>query len=111
MKIALILSLLLFQANASKRVLTIYAKDATEKTYLEQLRILNADPEGLKERDVVIVPILKSPSFKILLTGKDGHKKYSADKILTLSKLYAIIDAMPMRKEEMLKQDKTPAPK
>ncbi len=104
MKIALILLLSLIQENSSKRILDVYAKDADDKIYLEQLRLLHADPEGLKERDVVVRKHLEAPGFKIVLTGKDGGEKYSSEKILTLAKLYALIDAMPMRKAEILKQ-------
>ncbi len=83
------------------RVLDIYAKNATDPIYKEQLRLLNADTAGLKERDVVVKQHLNAPQFRVLLKGKDGGIKYSSTKILTLAKLYAIIDAMPMRKEEM----------
>ena len=57
----------------------------------------------MAERDILVKEHFGNKSFKVTLTGKDGGEKYSSTKILTLDKLYAIIDAMPMRKEEMSK--------
>jgi hypothetical protein len=104
MKTALIVLLMLIQPSLSYRFLDVYAKDAHDVTYLEQLRLLNADPRGMKERDVVIRQHFGASRFRITLTGKDGGEKYQSNKILTQGKLFAIIDAMPMRREEMRKQ-------
>jgi hypothetical protein len=93
----------LIQSYSSVRVLDIYAKNAHDPICIRQLHLLNADPKGLKERDVIIKQHFGAPGFRITLTGKDGGEKYSSAKILTSAKLYAIIDAMPMRKEEMSK--------
>ncbi len=103
MKIILIILLSLMQGNSPVRVLDVYAKNAYDPNFIEQLRLLKAEPRGLKERDVVIRQHFGIPGFKITLTGKDGGEKYRSTKILTLTQLYAIIDAMPMRKQEMLK--------
>ena len=100
----LLMIILAAQSNSSKRILDIYAIDAHDKTYINQLQLLNKDEKGLNERDIVIKTHLGSPGFKIVLTGKDGGEKYSSSQILTPVKLYAIIDAMPMRKEEMRKR-------
>ena len=101
MKIALIILFSLMQANSNVRILDVYTRDAYDPTYLEQLRLLNADPKGLKERDIVIRQHLGAAAFKIVLTGKDGGEKYSSTKVLISAKLYSIIDAMPMRRQEM----------
>ncbi len=101
MKLALIVLLSLMQTNSSKRILDVFGKDANDNSYAEQLRILNADPKGINERDIVIRKHLGAPAFKVVLTGKDGGQKYTSDKVITLEKLYGIIDAMPMRRDEM----------
>ncbi|TSJ41055.1 DUF4174 domain-containing protein [Mucilaginibacter corticis] len=93
---------LLFQRPA--RVLDIYALNRNDPDYVNQMRRLGSDPKGLKERDITIKTYFHHPGFRITLTGKDGGQKYSSDKILELSKLYALIDAMPMRREEMAKR-------
>ncbi|WP_461451360.1 DUF4174 domain-containing protein [Mucilaginibacter sp.] len=93
------------QVNSSERILDIYARGFHDPLYMQQMRLLNADPKGLQERDVILRQHFGTYDFKIVLTGKDGGKKYSSGKIVTLAKLYAIIDAMPMRKAEMLNKN------
>jgi hypothetical protein len=103
MKAVLFILFAIFQNNSDERVLDIYAKDKTDKRYLEQTRILAADKKGLKLRDLKIKEHFGSPAFKITLTGKDGGIKLTSKSVLTLDKLYGTIDAMPMRKAEMLR--------
>ena len=117
----LIVLLMLFsdQQTRNKRVLEIYAHSATDSAYQGQLKILSAGEQGLKERDVVVKKYIiynhNSSRFKemsadthfiVVLTGKDGGEKYRSDQPVSLQKLYALIDAMPMRKEEMKKAEK-----
>ena len=103
MKAILLILLAIFQNNSDDRVLDIYAKDKSDKRYLEQTKVLAADPKGLKIRDLKIKEHFGSPAFKITLTGKDGGVKLTSKSVLTLEKLYGTIDAMPMRKAEMLR--------
>jgi len=110
----LLIMLLAQDISNNKRVLCIYTISADNPAYVEQLRLLAADGPGLKERDIVIEKFifngqtvagfrkrLVKVDFAIILTGKDGGEKYRSSKVLTLQKLYAIVDGMPMRREEM----------
>jgi hypothetical protein len=39
--------------------------------------------------------------FQVFLVGKDGHTAISSDKPLSADYLFARVDAMPMRRDEM----------
>jgi hypothetical protein len=95
--------------------------------YREQIGLLLHDTEGLEERDLKIFKIstngtaedilerktlqveqnirmkynLACQGFQVLLIGKDGTVKYSDSNPVSKEKLFAIIDAMPMRKAEL----------
>ena len=103
MKIILFIFITMFQTYSNQRVLDIYAESKSDKHYLEQKKILDADEKGLKIRDVKIKEHFGSSVFKITLRGKDGGIKLTSKSVLTLEKLYGTIDAMPMRKAEMLR--------
>jgi hypothetical protein len=100
-ELLLIFGMMLLQTEQRYRVLEVYGSNVNDKTYQQQMKLLNADTLGLKDRDIVIKSYLPSSSFKIVLRGKDGGVKFTDTKLLPLAKLYAIIDAMPMRQEEM----------
>ena len=104
MKSFLFILIAFFQNGSDQRVLNVYAKRKTDKYYLEQMKVLNSDPKGIKVRDISVSEHFGSPAFKITLTGKDGMIKLSSKSVLKLEKLYDVIDAMPMRKAEMLCQ-------
>ena len=104
------------------RVIILAADDTTDVIFQKQLQILRSDPEGLKERDLVIITMrqalesdilgskykemsLAKSGFRFYLRGKDGGVKYEDSQAVTLEKLYAIIDAMPMRRREMREGD------
>lgn len=103
MKAILFILFAMFQNNSNERVLDVYAKNKADKLYLEQTKTFAADQKGLKVRDIKIKEHFGSPAFKITLTGKDGGIKLTSKSVLTLEKLYGTIDAMPMRKAEMLR--------
>ena len=42
--------------------------------------------------------------FRILLIGKDGGVKASYSEVPELSEVFGLIDAMPMRRDEMRRQ-------
>ena len=43
-------------------------------------------------------------AFRAILIGKDGGEKYRATKPITSQMVFGMIDAMPMRKQEMRRQ-------
>lgn len=113
------------------RVLLISATEAPDSKLTEQVRLLGSDAAGLRERDLLIVPLhaaaaaiaaveplpvarLSAPEadkaqehfrihegFTIVLVGKDGGEKLRSHEPLTLDRLFGKIDSMPMRKNEM----------
>jgi len=88
---------------AEHRTLLLRAPTADHPQLLAQRAILDADPDGLSERDVAVVMALDPAGpqrFEAVLVGKDGREKLRQSTPLSLAALYALIDAMPMRKAE-----------
>lgn len=80
--------------------------------YEKQLRLIEAGQKDLSERDVQIDRIsgdtqrikkynLKEGQFTVLLIGRDGGEKFRAHEPVSVKSLIDLIDAMPMRKQEM----------
>lgn len=47
--------------------------------------------------------MVKKSDFRVLLIGLDGGKKLDQTKMLSVKKLFNIIDSMPMRQAEIQK--------
>ncbi len=81
--------------------------------FREQIAIFNHASVGLRERDIVLVPANRerqdlrsayrvSPGeFEVLLVGKDGGVKFRSRKIVPPQQIFRLVDAMPMRRDEM----------
>ena len=69
--------------------------------YLQQVSVLDAAAAGLKERDLLVITQAPAPAFRVRLVGKDGGVKLDAGTPMTTDTLFALIDAMPMRQEEL----------
>ena len=107
------------------RVLLVFAPSGKDASYQEQMKLWRSEKAGFEDRQLVVLPVLAdgkaSPgdepgtlakrygaddkSFKLVLIGKDGHDAYSSGKPVTAESLYSRIDAMPMRREEMKRQE------
>lgn len=96
----------------TERKLLIFGSDAQEQLVQEQLSILNKETIGLQDRAIKIVLIkkddllhkkyaVKEGIFMVVLIGKDGSEKFRTETLLLPQKLFALIDAMPMRQSEM----------
>ena len=108
------------------RLIMVITTDISLSSYHDQLKIFQSDTEGMNERKLVLYKIApdqyqvrtdnhtwKSGSslyeqlkktdsdLEILLIGLDGTIKLRQTEIITTDKLFAIIDAMPMRQAEM----------
>jgi Domain of unknown function (DUF4174) len=108
------------------RVLLVFAPDVDSTHYLRQQEMLLNAESGLNERDVVVISVLKDVvstreepaapvsaddlrdaydvlphDFRVVLIGKDGGVKLSQDEPILAADLFALIDSMPMRKQEM----------
>lgn len=119
------LKAILDEKKDHRRVVLLYGRDINQGHLIEQQQAFMASQEGLNERDVDIIVLINSelaepdrqflmhnhydflPSddFAGYLIGKDGGLKKKFKQPLTADALFEIIDAMPMRKDEMKKQD------
>ena len=103
------------------RVLILFAPAAADPQLAAQEKSLAAEPDGLKARNLHIVRVagdrvtgLSDPAaplrrsydvppadFAVRLIGKDGHVALARGTPIAVPDLFATIDAMPMRREEM----------
>ena len=108
------------------RLLLVFAPDADSALYRRQQEMLLVAERGLNERDTIIISVLRavvevggkpdaaassvelrdafnvSPhEFRVVLIGKDGGVKLRQEEPISMADLFALIDAMPMRKQEM----------
>ena len=114
-----LISMLLFNSIAqaqysSKRKLLLVTDNIQNTQFLEQEKILQSDSSGVAERELTITTITPSNNkalyetwlnnkkgFRLILIGKDGGEKFTSDIPISCKHLYAIIDSMPMRQQEI----------
>lgn len=84
-----------------------------DKILQSQLSELSKDSAGLKERDMKVTICSDNAcrmkyttdagqqSFTVVLVGKDGGVKKQWTRLVTIKEIFALIDAMPMRRSEM----------
>ena len=82
------------------RVLVIDTPSRESAEYLRQSAALAAASAGLQERHVEIVT-QTAKVFRVRLVGKDGGVKLDRGAPVDVPTLFALIDAMPMRRAEM----------
>ena len=82
------------------RVLVIDTPATTAADYQTQASALLPVWEGLIERDLYIVTRGEAAAFRVRLIGKDGGVKFDAAAPVSAEALFALIDAMPMRRAE-----------
>ncbi len=109
------------------RVLLVISNETNKKSVENQIEELTRNLTALNERKLIVYQIKpdrfkqglakQSPwisntkwydvyadetkSLEIVLFGLDGGKKLDCEQVLTAEKLFANIDAMPMRQSEM----------
>jgi len=100
---------------SNDRLLFIFGKADNEILVQRQVKLLDSVREEIKERSLIITVVpkrnaligkyqVKRGEFVVILVGKDGSEKYRTNKLLQPAGLFAIIDAMPMRQEEISKK-------
>lgn len=118
-------------AKSQKRVVLVFAATAADARWQRQQELLQQAHQEMFARDLVILGVLgnqvKSSSFKmgrlpgpetlrnqykvkpdeftVVLVGKDGTEKYRAKEVIKPGTIFHIIDAMPMRQQEMRRQN------
>lgn len=115
------------------QVLLVFAPSRQNARYQEQSDMLADKTAGLNERDLILIYALADgkgrrvgtrlfgggdekalrqrygvgpQQFRVVLVGKDGHEAYSSREPLSSTRLFGLIDAMPMRREEMRRQQR-----
>ncbi|KTS02606.1 MULTISPECIES: DUF4174 domain-containing protein [Methylobacterium] len=98
------------------RVLVLSAPEAGDAQLRAQRAALASVRAGVAERDLVVLEAvgsgaeartlrerlgLPADSFRAVLIGKDGGAKITAAAPIAPQRLFATIDAMPMRRTEM----------
>lgn len=115
----------LSQYQWENRLLLIFAPTADINAYQQQLAELEDAQAGIEERDLKIFHLLQVDNafvnetkiarsqverlirvykvnpraFTIILIGMDGTEKLRQDEPISAKKLFAVIDAMPMRRQ------------
>lgn len=102
----------------TSRILLVFSPSGTDAELTMQRRNLRAQRAGMSERDLVLVTVIGGSAepaarqlrrrydapeerFAALLIGKDGGTKLRAAQALSASRLFEVVDAMPMRRLEM----------
>jgi Domain of unknown function (DUF4174) len=114
------------QYQWKNRLLLVFAPSPKDAQYQEQLELLSNDDE-LLERDLVMFHIfamgsgfagetrlskedvvqlqekfkVETRAFTIVLIGKDGTEKQRWNEPVKSKSLFALVDDMPMRQQEM----------
>jgi hypothetical protein len=108
------------------RPLIVFAPESAAANLSRQRQIVAANRAGFVERDMAVLVVTnegvsadlgKKPvqhaaalrrrygiapeQFRVLLVGKDGGVKLSSSEPIAASRLFSVIDAMPMRRQEM----------
>lgn len=111
------------------RPLFVFSPSRQQASLVRQFRIINANRRDFAERDMVVITVVgdrvttrfgRAPKlgahslrrrfgvgygeFRALLVGKDGTIKLSRGQAIAAEHLFALIDSMPMRRQEMRRQ-------
>ncbi len=104
-----------FAQNSNNRRVLLFIDTQSNPIWLQQKQILQSDEAGCLDRDIVIETYVLNKTdkkiltkyhvsavpFTFLLIGKDGHMALRTNKIISKAQLFALIDGMPMRRDEM----------
>lgn len=109
------------------RIILVFAPSSNSDAYKRQMQEFEGREHGILDRELIILELFedgetrqgnKSLServaprmrrqfevgegdFVLILIGKDGTVKLRSNRPVAASKLFGLIDAMPMRQEEM----------
>lgn len=100
------------QLRWTSRPVLVFADGPEDPRLARQLAVLTAEEAGLSERDMVVMTDVApagegdlrrrfAPAgFAVLLIGKDGFVKLRRGAVVEPEELFALVDAMPMRRRE-----------
>lgn len=84
----------------NNRILVLDTPAADTPAYRASLEALVLVETGLRERDLILITQFAAPTFRVRLVGKDGGVKADFATPVHPPTIFAIIDAMPMRRAE-----------
>ena len=99
-----------------KRVILLFAPQASTPEILTQEKIIAQDKLGFAERDLIVLKYyldnkngmtlrdkfkVSLGEFTFILIGKDGGVKLRKNKVVLSNDLFDLIDSMPMRRGEI----------
>ena len=87
--------------TTDRRVLIVSAPSLADDAYRTQAALLLPAWTGLLERDFTVETRFDTKTFSVVLVGKDGGEKLRRTTPLAPAELFALVDAMPMRRAEM----------
>lgn len=106
-----------------KRLLLLFAPSINNTELGRQQELVRRSRPGIAERQLEVLELVpggnaatmredllrkfgvEAERYTLLLIGKDGQEKFRTQKAVPLEEVFKIIDQMPMRREEMRKQD------
>ena len=109
------------------RIVLIFATSSDSGAYERQMREFEGQEDGILDRDLIILELFENGEsrsgdmslservaprmrrqfdvgageFSIILIGKDGTVKLRSPVPVSVSEIFSMIDAMPMRQEEI----------
>jgi hypothetical protein len=121
----------LTQYQWKNRLLLLFSPSPENPAYQAIVRQLQEKASGVRERDLLVFHVLEpgksfmnsreiSPAgakalrqrfaiapgtFTLVLVGKDGGVKLKRTDRVALAEIFGLIDSMPMRQQEMQKQE------
>lgn len=109
------IALLVLASDGTKRLDALRHKNRVVVLFGPQTRTYKREQKeitgaGMDERDLVVLKGdaalgkrfgVDPKDFRFILVGKDGHTALSTAEFVTRKRLYGLIDAMPMRRDEM----------
>jgi hypothetical protein len=111
-------TLAILLADQPRQVL-LFSNTKGNAVLQKQLFELQKDKPGIDDREIEIKTIPTSVEnlalwktwkvdqatpFTFILVGKDGGEKFRSDTLVTLPSLFSLIDAMPMRRNDLKKK-------
>ncbi|SIQ60680.1 DUF4174 domain-containing protein [Pontibacter lucknowensis] len=105
------------------QVLLLFAASENDAEFIKQKGLNRKNMQGIAERQLVVLELVpggnaadmredllkkfdvEAAGYTLLLLGKDGMEKYRSRTAVSLEEVFKIIDQMPMRRQEMRKQD------
>lgn len=112
------------------RIVLVFAPSEQSPAYQQQLQQWKTHSDGIRDRDLKLIEVLGTgesradgnlitqssaerlrkqfgvapKDFAVILVGKDGTEKQREQSPVAPTMLFRVIDAMPMRKQEMRSQ-------